>query len=182
MGQVRSPELVNLVVFIFSPHVDYWLDAIGGDLKSRFGPIDYVSPILDFEKYTLYYNDEMGAGIVGRFVSFERLIHPSVLPTVKILTNELERLHAVDGCRRFNLDPGYVHHTQFVLATTKSWPHRIYIGQGIYAEVTLTFVNGRWREHDFTYPNYRQSDYKAELEKIRRLYLEKRKRLRYGRM
>jgi len=45
---------------------------------------------------------------------------------------------------------------QFVLATTKMWPHRIYIGQGIYAEPTLMYINGRWKDYDFTYPNYKE--------------------------
>ncbi|WP_448375873.1 DUF4416 family protein [Fervidobacterium sp.] len=175
MGKVRIVEPVNLVIFVFSSHIDYWFEVVKDDLISLFGPIDYISPVLDFEKYTVYYNDEMGAGITGRLVSFERLIHPSTLSLIKVKTNEIELKHAVDGNRRFNLDPGYIHHMQFVLATTKMWPHRIYIGNGIYAEPTLMYINGRWKDYDFTYPNYKEEVYKQELTKIRELYLEKRK-------
>jgi hypothetical protein len=175
MGKVRIVEPVNLVIFVFSSHIDYWFEVVKDDLISLFGPIDYISPVLDFEKYTLYYNDEMGAGITGRLISFKKLIHPSMLALIKVKTNELELKHAVDGNRRFNLDPGYIHHMQFVLATTKMWPHRIYIGHGIYAEPTLMYVNGRWKDYDFTYPNYKEEVYKEELSKIRELYLQKRK-------
>ncbi|WP_372590535.1 DUF4416 family protein [Fervidobacterium pennivorans subsp. carthaginiensis] len=176
MGKVKIVEPVNLVIFIFSAQLDYWFETVKPDLISLFGPIDYISPELDFEKYTLYYNEEMGSGITGKLISFERLIHPSLLASIKIKTNELELKHAVDGKRRFNLDPGYIHHMQFVLATTKMWPHRIYIGQGIYAEPTLMYINGSWKDYDFTYPNYKEKVYKFELSKIRDLYLEKRKK------
>ncbi len=175
MGEVRIIEPVNLVIYIFSAQVDYWFDQVKEDLVREFGPMDYLSPLLDFGKYTLYYDKEMGSGIVGKLISFERLIHPSLLASIKIKTNEIEQRYAVDGKRRFNLDPGYVHHMQFVLATTKMWPHRIYIGQGIYAEPTLMYINGRWKDYDFTYPNYKEEVYKKELEKIRSMYLEKRK-------
>ena len=175
MGEVRVIEPVNLVIYIFSAQVDYWFDQVKEDLVREFGPMDYLSPLLDFGKYTLYYDKEMGSGIVGKLISFERLIHPSLLASIKIKTNEIEQRYAVDGKRRFNLDPGYVHHMQFVLATTKMWPHRIYIGQGIYAEPTLMYINGRWKDYDFTYPNYKEEVYKKELEKIRSMYLEKRK-------
>jgi hypothetical protein len=175
MGEVRIIEPVNLVIYIFSAQVDYWFDQVKEDLVREFGPMDYLSPLLDFGKYTLYYDKEMGSGIVGKLISFERLIHPSLLASIKIKTNEIEQRYAVDGKRRFNLDPGYIHHMQFVLATTKMWPHRIYIGQGIYAEPTLMYINGRWKDYDFTYPNYKEEVYKKELEKIRSMYLEKRK-------
>jgi len=175
MGEVRVIEPVNLVIYIFSAQVDYWFDQVKDDLVREFGPMDYTSPVLDFGKYTLYYDEEMGSGIMGKLIGFERLIHPSLLASIKIKTNENEQKYAVDGKRRFNLDPGYIHHMQFVLATTKMWPHRIYIGQGIYAEPTLMYINGRWKDYDFTYPNYKEEVYKKELEKIRSMYLEKRK-------
>ena len=175
MGEVKVPDLVNLVMFIFAPSIDYWIEELRGELESHFGPIDYVSPALDFEKYTFYYSEEMGYGIKGKLVSFERLIHPFQLADIKLITNEIEDKYKVEGNRRVNIDPGYIHHTQFVLASTKFWGNRIYIGKGIYAEVTLIYYRGKFVHSDFTYPNYREEDYKRELEKIRKLYMKKRK-------
>ncbi len=176
MGEIRRVEPVNLVIFMFSSHIDYWFKEIKSRLEDEFGKIDYVSRELYFEKYTLYYNEEMGSGIKGVLISFENLIHPSLLADIKNKTNDIEQEFSVEGKRRFNLDAGYIHHMQFVLATTKMWPHRIYIGKGIYAEVTLMFINGRWKDYDFTYPNYKEPEYKEELSKIRDFYLEKRKK------
>ena len=60
MGEVKVPDLVNLVMFIFASHIDYWFNELKPVLEERFGPMDYVSDNLDFEKYTLYYSEEMG--------------------------------------------------------------------------------------------------------------------------
>ncbi len=177
MGEVKNPDLVNLVMFIFAPSVEYWIEALKEELETRFGPIDYVSPALDFEKYTFYYSEEMGYGIKGKLVSFERLIHPSQLPDIKLTTNEIEEKYSVEGKRRVNIDPGYIHHTQFVLASTKAWGNRIYLSKGIYAEVTLIYYRGKFVHFEFTYPNYREEEYKKELEKIRKLYMRKRRKL-----
>ncbi|ANQ54079.1 hypothetical protein XJ44_06540 [Thermosipho affectus] len=176
MGKIRKVDMVNLVMFFFSSQVEYWFEEVKNRLIEYFGPIDYKSEILDFEKYTLYYNKEMGEGVRGILISFERLIHPAQLADIKNITNNIENGFAVNGNRRFNIDPGYIHHMQFVLATTKMWPHRIYIGKGIYAEPTLMYINGRWKDYDFTYPNYKEEEYKKELEIIRLMYLEKRKK------
>lgn len=63
--------------------------------------------------------------------------------------------------RPLNLDPGYLTEAKLVLASTKDHAHRIYLSQGIYAEVTLSFRRGHWRHHDWTYPDYRRADYHA---------------------
>ena len=86
-------------------------------------------------------------------------------------------MFSIEGKRKVNIDPGYIHHTQFVLASTKHWGNRIYIGKGIYAEVTLVYVRGEFRHMEFTYPNYREEEYKKHLEKIRELYLKKRRKM-----
>ena len=176
MGEVKIPDLVNLVMFIFAPSIDYWISELTPVLKELFGPIDYVSPPLEFEKYTYYYSEEMGYGIKGKLVSFERLIHPAQLPDIKLTTNEIEDSYRVEGKRRVNIDPGYIHHTQFVLASTKHWGNRIYIGKGIYAEVTLIYYRGSFKPLEFTYMNYREEEYIKELEKIRSLYVKKRRK------
>ena len=60
------------------------------------------------------------------------------------------------GCRRVNIDPGYITGHNLVLATTKERPHRVYIGQGIYAEVTMAFKKGRCEFFPWTYRDYRE--------------------------
>lgn len=179
MGDMRKTELVNLVMFVFGSYIDYRLQEVQPVLEEYFGPVDYISKTLDFDKYTSYYNDEMGYRLLGKLLSFTRLIHPLQLSVAKRITNSIETKFALEGKRRVNLDPGYIHHAQFVLASTKHWANRVYIGNGIYAEITLMFVNGQLTPLQYTYPNYKDREYIDELMKIREQYLEKRKKRQF---
>ncbi len=54
-----------------------------------------------------------------------------------------------------------------MLATTKDHAHRIYLGRGIYAEVTLTFLKGAFEPMPWTYPDYRTEAYRRFFEQVR---------------
>ncbi|MHC4620550.1 MAG: DUF4416 family protein, partial [Planctomycetota bacterium] len=74
--------------------------------------------------------------------------------------------------RPVNLDPGIIEPSKLILATTKNYSHRIYIGNRMYAEVTLIFDKGRWRPFDYTYPDYRQQCYFDFFDKVRNRLVE----------
>ena len=58
--------------------------------------------------------------------------------------------------RPLNIDPGYLTEAKVVLMTTKDRDHRLYVGKGIYAEVTLFFqLPGKWMSSRWTYPDYK---------------------------
>lgn len=122
-------------------------------LEELYGPIIMESPAMPWD-YSEYYGMEMGERLFRRFLFFETLIDEGMLAGVKIATNELERQRSVDGKRRINLDPGYITQAKVVLASTKDYSHRIYIGQGIYAEVTLMYTNKQLQKGFFTYSDY----------------------------
>jgi hypothetical protein len=44
--------------------------------------------------------------------------------------------------RPVNLDPGFIEPSKLILASTKNFSHRIYIGNKMYAEVTLMYEKG----------------------------------------
>ncbi len=177
VGEPRKPDFANLVMFIFSGFLDYFYPEIKPLLIDEFGEIDYESKTLDFGKFTFYYKEEMGGDLKGRLISFKELIHPHEIVNVKLKTLRIERIFSVEGKRKVNIDPGYINNTQFVLSTTKHWGNRIYLSKGIYAEVTLMFVNGHFVPFEHTYPNYKTKEYIEELEKIRNIYKSKRKQL-----
>jgi len=58
-----------------------------------------------------------------------------------------------------------------VLATTKNYAHRIYLGGGIYAEVTLRYQGGTFRPWPWTYPDYASPPLIAIFNHIRQLYV-----------
>lgn len=128
------------------------------ELSLLFGPTALESSVFPF-KFTRYYEEEMGPELIKQFVAFRRPVRPEDLASIKLATNALELSTATrEGGklrRRVNVDPGYITPSRLVLATTKDYSHRIYIGNGIYAEVTLIFRRGTWIPLDWTYPDYR---------------------------
>jgi hypothetical protein len=143
-------------------------------LARRFGPVDIESELWPFDQ-TDYYREEMGPDLKRRFLSFENLIRPDRLPDLKLETNGLE-LEIADQCllpdtsRPVNIDPGYLDLTKLVLATTKDRGHRIYLGRGIYAEVTLQYVQGGWQTLPWTYPDYTRPEYHAFFAQMRQRF------------
>ncbi|MBC7251705.1 MAG: DUF4416 family protein [Anaerolineae bacterium] len=168
MGKIREPLPVKLIVSAFAGGEKFLAEA-KARLVTEFGPIDYESVLLPFD-HTAYYTPEFGPGLVRRIWAFEPLIAQEALAAIKRRTNDLEMEWAVEGRRRINLDPGFVSYSKMVLATTKNHAHRIYIGQGIYAEVTLHFRDGSFRAWPWTYPDYASPTYLEIFNQIRALY------------
>jgi len=172
VGEIVPALPVKLFCGMIAADTRLFLRA-GNVLTGLYGDIDWESDPIPFD-FTDYYEDEMGTGLLRKFVAFAKLMDPGRLADVKIRTNGLEQELATgtDGRRRINLDPGYVDGSRLVLATTKNVAHRIYLGQGIYAEVTLTFRKNGCGYFDWTYPDYRSDRYAGCLREIRRRYLE----------
>nr|WP_146598662.1 DUF4416 family protein [Novipirellula aureliae] len=106
-----------------------------------------------------YYQSEMGEELVKTLVAFESPCDPTPLADWKLATNGWEEACAAAfdyaQKRPLNLDCGYVTQAKLVLATTKDRDHRIYLRNGIFAEVTLNYVHKEWVSHRWTYPDYR---------------------------
>lgn len=126
---------------------------LAAELEAAFGRLDLVSAWMAFG-YTSYYALEMGQEVVRRVLAFRTLVDQERLAEVKLATNAIEQAHAVDGRRQVNIDPGYLLLERFVLATGKNYSHRIYIGQGIYADLTLIYRRGAFEALPWTYPDY----------------------------
>jgi len=186
MGAIVDPAEVKLFVGMLAGEAARFAEA-ETLLVERYGPVDLSSDVMPFE-YTDYYRKEMGGSLKRKFLSFERLIRPDGIVDIKRATNEIEEdlarrekgvrslasgllTPSSPPARPLNLDPGYLALSKVVLATTKDYAHRIYLGKGIYAEVTLHFQRGRYEPWEWTYPDYRTEDYA-------RFFLEARERLR----
>jgi hypothetical protein len=150
------------------------LGPLVSELEGRLGSADFVGPELGFD-WTDYYGPEMGTPLRRGFYSFGRLVDPAELADLKLWTNGIEERSSVDGKRRVNLDPGLLSLGRFTLATTKDRSHRIPLGRGIYAELTLIFERGEWRPLPWTYADWRSPEYRALLTELRERYrLERR--------
>ena len=176
MGSIRNFNPVKLFVGILVSTGDLIAD-VETRLCSQYGPVDYRSPVLPFT-FTDYYREETGDDIHRLFLSFERLIEADSLPEIKRRTNTLEAdLAAGDATvkRPVNLDPGYLENAKVILASTKNFYHRMYLGRGIFGEVTMHFRDGAYEFFPWTYPDYKSPEYQAFFLELRNIY---RKQLR----
>lgn len=138
-------------------------------LVRHFGTIDYSSRVMPFY-HTEYYQKEFGSDLKRKFISFSSLIPPEDLARIKILTNRIERKFSLKNRRLINIDPGYLDLARLILASTKDFMHRIYLGRGIYAETTLFYQNNTFGPREWTYPDYRTADYIEVFNQIRKIY------------
>jgi len=106
--------------------------------------------------YTNYYDSEMGQGIYRQVGSFLELVPSDTLPEIKLLTNQLEIQFSSEGGRQVNIDPGLLSEERLVLATGKNFTHRIYLRDGIYADLTLIYQKSGYQPLPWTYPSYRE--------------------------
>lgn len=147
-----------LVVAAFSRHPEA-LAWAREHLTEQFGPIALASPEYSFH-HTDYYQDAMGPGLTKILWAFERLAFSDSLPELKLATNRLEEeIAALDRfpeLRPLNLDPGLLQLGKFLLASTKDQAHRIYLRDGIFAEITLRFQEGAFHPWPWTYADYRE--------------------------
>lgn len=153
----RLPEQALLFVGTLY-HDEKYLSIAKEKLKSLFGEIIMESPSLEWN-YSDYYRDELGWPIKRAFVFFKDTINPGILADVKLITRSIEGELSVKGKRNINIDPGYLTLSKVVLASTKNYAHRIYLGKGIYAEVTLIYRSGIYNPHLYTYRDYQDKAY-----------------------
>ena len=172
MKKFDTPPPVKLVCGILYKEAS-WLDPGMLELKKRFGEADFQSDPVEFT-YTDYYDKEMGKPLYRVFLSFDKLIDATHLADVKVFTNLLEEKYSEQAAstRVLNMDPGYMTGAAFILATSKNFAHRIYLGQGVFAQQELLFQKKKIQTLDWTYPDYRSYEYQEMLRKIRDIYLK----------
>ena len=163
-----KPKKAKLVISLFMKEKKNLLP-VSKKLENQFGHIDLISSWLDFN-FTSYYASEMGSPLFRRVLAFNSLISQQDLSYVKVFTNKIEKEYSENNNRLINIDPGYLLLEKFVLATGKNFAHRIYIGDGIYADLTLIYQKGSFNNLPWTYPDYAAENMKAFLTLIREKY------------
>ncbi len=134
-------------------------------LESHWGEIFHQSDPLPFEAGG-YYAGSMGEHLQKELIGFRQPCDAAELADWKLWTNTLEtQVAAAESAaesaaeaapaRPLNLDPGYITQAKLVLATTKDRDHRVYLRDGMFGEITLTYTAKKWVHHRWTYPDYR---------------------------
>lgn len=170
MAEACKPPAVKFICGIISGEVAL-LDRAAAALAGALGPVEAVGEVMDFD-FTHYYDRQMGSPLYRRFVSFAGPHRPDFLAEAKVRTNAIEAELAAarpgaGPARPVNLDVGYVEAPKLILASMKNFSHRIYLRDGVYAEITLLFRRGRWEPLPWTFPDFRSGRYDAFLSEVR---------------
>lgn len=160
MADVRFVEPVVRFCAVITRHE--WARRWGIErIAEVWGAAHVTSAEIPFEAGG-YYTSTMGPELQKTLVAFGDFADPADLADWKHQTNAWEAECAAqaksDEPRPLNLDAGYVTQAKLVLATTKDRDHRIYLRDGMFAEVTLTYVGKRWHHHRWSYPSYRTDE------------------------
>ena len=147
------------------------------ELIDLFGEIEKEGEEYDFDKFTKFYEKEMGKGLIKRFIVFkDPIIKNSIkekqkikdfpisklknfenLKKIKIKTAEIEKKYSKEGKRTINLDPGYLSSSELALASFKKGTnYKEDIGGGVYLHKVLEFKDGKIIEFWHTFPDYRE--------------------------
>jgi hypothetical protein len=168
MSIPKAPKPAKLVIGVYTRKKEL-APVVAEIFREAYGALDLISAWLPFD-FTAYYEKEMGRPLYRRFFSFKRLIHQESLSDIKLFTNGIEKSFMENGNRQVNIDPGYMLHARFVLATGKDFSHRIYIGKEIYADLTLLYQKGGFKALPWTYPDYAERGVQEFLYQVRDKY------------
>jgi hypothetical protein len=135
-----------------------WLVRAEAVLHARFGEPLCASEVFAFT-FTDYYAAQTGPKAVKRFLVFPPSGGPGDLAAWKRWAGDQERILAAQASATFprpvNIDPGVLRLGNLTLASTKDAAHRVVLGEGIFAEVTLLWRGGGFEPLPWTYPDYR---------------------------
>lgn len=173
MAQPRAAEPVKLLAAILWTSTEALKSAVD-EMTRLWGSVDFTGADHPFD-LTGYYEPEMGANLNRRLISFQQLVPPEILVEAKHLCNRIEDGLAGSKGRLVNLDVGYLDHNKIVLASFKGAGQKIYLKDGVWADLVARYRSGRYSPFEWTFPDFRDGRYDAELARIRQLYLAARR-------
>ncbi len=169
MSVRTEPRPARLVVSVIYREERKYADAVPR-VEAVLGPVRAAGGRLPFDK-TGYYEREMGAPLFRRFLSATRPVSRDTLPAIKIALESIENRLSEGGRRSVNLDPGLLTPENFILATGKNFSHRVYLGNGVFADLTLVYRNGGFQPLPWTYPDYASEEVRSLLRELRREHM-----------
>ena len=170
MSILHSPPPAKLVCSIFSQQ-EGLINRVADALCGAYGTADFKSPVTPFDR-TTYYEPEFGSGLKRIFMSFTELVFQDALAEIKHATNKLEQEFSTEGKRRANIDPGILTAERLVLATGKNFSHRIYLGRGVFADLTFIYRKDSFVPLPWTFPDYASKEVIAFWNNVRKSYLK----------
>ncbi|MCG8334402.1 MAG: DUF4416 family protein [Proteobacteria bacterium] len=163
-------DIINVkqvAAILYQDRADY--DAVNAELTSIYSKIDFEGEFFPFVE-TDYYESEMGKDLHRGMISFQKLVHPEQLAASKIKAREFEDGLRENGNRRINVDIGYMDMFKVVLASFKGRSNKIYLADGVWADMIMYFEEGDYKTFVWGFPDFKSGIYNKDLIKIRNLY------------
>ena len=166
---LKQSKAVLIIAFMYGDFGIY--ESALKDVIENFNSIKIVSEEYLFS-HSIYYKEEMGENLKKRFLVFENMIERDYLVEVKKITDEIEKKYLDEkGNRKINIDPAILNLENFILATNKNFTHRIYLRDGVFADLTLIYKKKKgYTELDWTYADYSSEETKSFLNNVRDLF------------
>ena len=174
MSRLQEPSAVRLFMgLIYKP--DSSIADLIEMLEEKLGAFIFESEVSQFN-HSSYYANEMGEGLLRKILTFEKLIRRTEIVEIKTFTNNMEEVFSYEGKRTINIDPGYIAQEHLILATGKGYSHRPYLGSGVYADLTLVYINNEYRTLKWTYPDYGREEMRVLFKDLRNQYVNQLKK------
>ncbi|UCE25022.1 MAG: DUF4416 family protein [Candidatus Zixiibacteriota bacterium] len=156
MARLQKPPPGRLVVSIIYSSMDALADAVKA-LERRFGRVQFETLEIPCSEGAEY-KEEMGDDLLRRFYSFDNLVPRDALPSLKAACYKIEPKFSdtVDDYhfRTVNIDPGILTPSALVMASHKEYNHRIYLRDGVYAEIPLIYAHDKFCRLPWTNPDF----------------------------
>lgn len=156
MARRQTPPPGQLITSVIYSHIDAVADCLRM-LEKQFGRIRCETIDIPYT-HTEKYCEEMGDNLMRRFFSFEKPISRDALPDIKPICEKIERQlgdQVQDYCfRTVNIDPGIMTPDNLVMSSNREYNHRIYLRNGVFAEVQLIWAKGGFRRLPWTNPDF----------------------------
>jgi len=135
-----------------------WLMQAKIAMQMQGWEIQHQSEEFPFDQ-TSYYSREMGEGLKRCFLSIKGLQSLEFSADWKLKTVEIEHQLSNKEKRRINLDPGYLDLSRVVLLSGKEGSHKIYLRNGVWADLVLLKDKEGYRNFSWTFPDIRTGCY-----------------------
>ncbi len=149
------PTKAKLLFAIFSQSAEL-LEQAENLIQNKYGNIIAHSDVFEFSS-TDYYKEEMGLKLLKKFLFVDSKIERMELVDVKLwaIQNEDQFLDENEN-RKINIDPMIMTEEQLLVSTGKLFPHRVYLGNGVFGQLELIRKKHHFEAMPWTYADYKE--------------------------
>ena len=157
MAKYKEQDIKALLSFalMWSQNRQEYLDQAIKTITQQFGQILEETETFNLP-YSSYYEKEMGSNLVKKFIVVDKFIQKDELVGIKYFSEKIEKDLSEDGNRTVNIDPLYIDNDQIVVATSKYRGNRIYLRDGVFAELELWYHHKSFQPFLWTYLDYKE--------------------------